>query len=634
MEEAIAQQVTAYDLEIGPILPHLLAARARIPPGRSLDVVAEAFRSNPAVKEVRRSGIVRLDQAATSSFLGTTVRPNDRLFPFQARQYSLVDLPRAWNIRTSSPSVIVAVIDDGISQHQDVVSNLTTDGYDFVIDVPVPLCSGGTVSRSGDGDDFDPDPTKPVGYLTDPVFGCLTELNPAGNHGLQVASVIGAVGNDNQGIAGATWSVQIRPIRVFGVALGATEPEVAIAILYAAGFELPLDEQTTLQVTPADVINMSLGFPDPVPLVEGAVELAEEAGVTVIATAGNDAKLGSSYPAAYPTVLSIGAINALGLDARASYSNFGLDVDVYAPGGELSLGFDFGTLMAVHNFVTGELTWEVAQGTSFSAPMVSGLAALILAQEPGLPPAEVRRRIIDYAVNSDVGKVVNFRNSLTQSMPPTGELFASVVDATSGETVRTVKAVAGGAYTADDLPPGEHYVYGGLDEEGDGQIGFPGRIWGAFGGSASPTAVTVGMGNSTASFQVGFPFEAEPNDLPAAASILSLGGYSLGDLPSGDVDYYQVQVPSQGTYTFETYPVTGACGFVFEYDTVLTLVDEAGTVIASNDDSGPGDFDLCSRITTSLGPGSYFVAVEALPGINPNAVVPPGIYSIAARSGS
>ena len=219
MTTALAPQQKNLGLEVGPVLPHLLAARVRVPQGVSLESAAQELRLNPAVREVRRSQILRLDKSFAAA-RAAPIRPNDRLYPFQARHYSMVDLPRAWNIRTTSPSVVVAVIDDGISAHPDIVPNVTTDGYDFVLDVPVPLCSGGTVSHSGDGDDFDPDPTQPVAYLTDPVLGCLTELNPVGNHGLQVASVIGAVGNDNQGIAGASWSVQIRPVRVFGVALG------------------------------------------------------------------------------------------------------------------------------------------------------------------------------------------------------------------------------------------------------------------------------------------------------------------------------------------------------------------------------------------------------------------------------
>ena len=144
-----------------------------------------------------------------------------------------------------------------------------------------------------------------------------------------------------------------------------------------------------------------------------------------------------------------------------------------------------------------------------------------------------------------------------------------------------------------------------------------------------PTGVTVnGAGTYPATFTVGFPLESEPNDDFSTTNLLPVGGYLIGTIATpnpGDVDVSRVLIPSSGTYTFEASAVDGACNFALGENTILQLYDANGTLLIENDDIDAPNLDYCSRITTALTAGSYFVAVwgwNALP------------YKVEARAGS
>lgn len=635
IQAALSPHVRPGRLAVAGVSPAILAARIKVANPFELDGIAAELRANPYVATVERNPIIRLEHTARRTAPAAFTIPNDPFYPWQAWHYAMMDLPEAWSVTTGSASILVAVIDDGIRfDHTGIAVNLTSDGYDFVSDTPLPICGGGPFGNAGDGDGYDPNPTNPAAVFIDPILNCISGVKADGNHGLHVAGTIGAVGNDGLGGAGVNWTVSIRPVRVLGLS-GGSNYDVAQGLLYAAG--LPADDGmggVVPLVAGASIINMSLGGPTPSTDLENAVISASNAGALIVVSAGNDNTSAPSYPAAYPQTLSVSAVAP---DAsRASYSNFGSTIDIAAPGGELVLGSDFGVRSTAWDYVSGLAIWSSDwQGTSMAAPHVSGVAALLLAQDPALTAGDLKTRLINYAV--DVGAagrddlygwgIVNARNSLTQSFAPVQQLFARLIDASSGAVVQTVAAQVGGSYTFTELPDGDYLVYAGQDADGDQQIGVPGRRWGTFGGSASPTPVTVnGAGSYPASFTIGFAVEAEPNGAFSNPDVLAIGGYLQGTIsdPATDGDLSIIQIPTSGQYTFETSAVDGACGFALEEDTILTLYDSGQTQIATNDDIDVAGDNFCSRISMVLSPGTYFAWVTGYNG---------GRYVVTVREG-
>jgi hypothetical protein len=446
---------------------------------------------------------------------------------------------------------------------------------------------------------------------------------------LHVAGTIGAVGA--QVAIGINWNVRIRPVRAFGVTGLGTAWDIAQGVLYAAG--LPADNGVggTVQVTEgARIINMSFGGSGG-STEENAIAAAYGAGALLVASAGNSATSDPSYPAAYPGVLSVAA---LGPDARpAEYSNFGSTIDLAAPGGDFAdagaedagnVFASFGVLSTGWDFQLGRPAWFFATGTSMAAPHVSGVAALLLAHEPGLSRDELSSRLTTYAVDSGAtGRddqyghgIVNARNSLTQSFAPPQVVYMRLYDASTGRVVRAVAAQPGGSYAFDTLPDGSYYVFAGQDESGDGIVGVPGRRWGGFGGEAVPTAVAVsGAGVYPTSFTIGFPLEAESNNDGPTANVLNVGSYVHGVLDApGALDYFRVLLPAAGQYTFQTAGWDGACGLAMEENTILRLYDVSGVFIAAHDDIAASAFKYCSQITTFLTAGTYYISVDGTRG--------------------
>jgi subtilisin family serine protease len=629
----LAAVPAAAQFQVSGVSPALLAARVQLRDSLQLDAIMAALGRDPAIESVERNGIVRLD-AHRAAATGAVTLPGDPLYPRQAWHYGMIDLPRAWAITTGSAAVLVAVVDNGIRyDHPAVAGNLTHDGYDFVTRSNVKLCGGGTVDEAGDGDGYDADPTIPADYDYDFTNDCAIGLTTSGNHGLHVAGTIGAQGNDAVGVTGVNWTVRIRPVRVLGVSGFGTFYDIAQGILYAAG--LPADNGrggTVTAPSAARIVNLSLGGPSGSSALHNAVIAATNAGALVVASAGNDGNTSASYPAAYAEALSVSAVGPDGL--LASYSSYGSTVDIAAPGGDITDGgASFGVLSSTWNFATNTPIYDSWDGTSMATPHVAGVAALLLAQDPSLTRAQLRARLTTYAVDAGApgpdnrygAGIVNARNSLTQTLAPPRSIYARLYDA-NGLLRATTTVAADGSYAFTGLGDASYRVYGGTDESGDGQPGLPGRLWGALGGSATPAPVTVdGAATYPATFAIALPTEREPNDVPAQANELALGGYVSGAIGSAsDADVFRVRIPQSGTYTFETSAVNGACGFALEANTVLTLRDSTGTVLATNDDMDAAALSYCSRISMGLASGSYSIAVSG----------GTGRFRLAARSGS
>jgi subtilisin family serine protease len=631
----LAAHVATQHVTVTGVSPAILTARVRVSEAGDLKRATAELLADPAVAEVHRNRIVRGDGFASPSVARIPVSSNDPFYPFQAWHYGMIDLPEAWGITTGGPSVLVAVVDDGMRfDHPEIAANLTSDGYDFVSNISIERCADHTTTDlGGDGDGYDPDPTIPASYEYNDTDDCINGLLDLGNHGLHVAGTIGAVGNDALGVTGINWSVRIRPVRVLGVSGNGTLYDVTQGLLYAAGLPADNGAGSTVQAgSRASIINVSLGGSSDTPELASAVTAVSNAGSLIIAAAGNDGSTAPHYPASYDEVLSVSAV---GPDRQlASYSTSGPTVDIAAPGGDFIDGNEtFGVGSTMWNFVTGVPTHAFEQGTSMAAPHVSGVAALILAANPGLSAAQLRSRLTTFAV--DVGApgqddsygagIVNARNSLAQNMAPDHQLRARLYNALTGSIEQTVPAPSG-AYSFTGVLNGTYHVFAGQDESGDALIGLPGRRWGAFGGTASPSSVIVNsIGTSTANFSIGFPFEEEPNEAVAEADILPVGGYVRGAMSTTETDFFRVLIPQPGVYTFETSPANGACGFALDEDTVIGLYNAGGTLIISNDDIQPDSSNFCSAITRTLTAGTYYVGVQGLNG---------GVYRLQARAGS
>jgi subtilisin family serine protease len=173
-------------------------------------------------------------------------------------------------------------------------------------------------------------------------------------HGTLVAGIAAATTDNGIGIAGASWGASVLPVKVLDARGVGTDLQVAAGIVWA------VDQG-------AKILNLSLGGPGPGQLLCDAVTYADSRGVLVVASAGNTGASAPSYPAACPGVVAVSATDTNG--DFASFSTFGPWVSVAAPG----VG-----ILSTRN----DNSYGAESGTSFSAPMVSAVAALVLAQHP------------------------------------------------------------------------------------------------------------------------------------------------------------------------------------------------------------------------------------------------------------
>jgi hypothetical protein len=650
------------------ISPAMGAARIRVDDTTRIAEVMARLRQDPSVAWVERDEIISIHDGAprpvSTDFLGPFghVRasdgsgnpsrnvafryPNDPGFYEQLWPSSMIDLPRAWSITTGSASVLVASIDTGIRfDDADVAANLTSDGYSFVSHVGYGstqnICGGGTFDTI-DGAGYNgptPDPTDPDDLEFDDVHKCWAR-NTLGDHGLWTAGIIGAVGNDGVGVAGVNWTVKIRPVRALGITGDGTIFDIAQGILYAAG--LPATGANAMPVqarSAAQIINMSLGGPTSSSTMQTAINAAVNAGSLIVASAGNDGLDFPSYPAAYPGVMGVAAVGMDGM--LATYSNAGTFLSVSAPGGDFRLDDNGGggVLGPGWDFTTGKATYLFGYGTSASAPYVSGIAALLLAQTPTLTAAQLRSRIEQFATRPSGASrsdtygwgIVNAYNSLTQQNGPPHATVVRLVDATTGAVSRTATVSSGGAFSFARVANGAYLLQAGDDESGDGQIGVPGRRFGWAGGAGAPTVFNVNNNSQSAVIALGLPTEVEPNDDVAHANLLSVGSYVIGSItPPDSADVYSVRIPTAGTYTFETSGLVGSCGLGIELDTFLSVTAQSGTIIGSNDNFTSATGRFCSRVQAQLAPGIYYVTVT---GTGASGLASHGRYRLEIRAG-
>jgi len=359
--------------------------RAQIRRGYSLSTTLRRLRNNRDV-----------EYAEPNYLLRAYALPNDPRFGAQWALHNTgqtggvadadIDAPEAWDLRAGG-DVIVAVVDSGVDyRHADLSANIWTN------DAEVP----------GNGRDDDGN-----GYIDD-VRGwdfANGDNDPMddNDHGSHIAGTIAASGNNGAGVSGVNWSARIMALKFMdNTGAGSTADAIA-AIDYAVA-------------NGARVINASWGGGRYSAAMFNALSAANDAGVLFVAAAGNDGSdndRSPSYPADYdlPNVISVGATDDA--DTLAGFSNFGAaSVDLGAPGVNI--------LSTVRND-----RYASFSGTSMAAPHVSGVAALVLASDPGIGIPALRRALLDgtdpvadLAGRTVTGGRLNAFNALGAVAPP------------------------------------------------------------------------------------------------------------------------------------------------------------------------------------------------------------------------
>jgi len=209
-------------------------------------------------------------------------------------------------------------------------------------------------------------------------------------HGTHVAGIISAK-RDQFGIAGISDKIKILPIKVLGNSEKALSSRLAQAILYATDRK-------------ADVINLSLGWPRSMHTLylQSALDYARSQGVVIVAAAGNNSNYSTVFPCAYFDVICVGSVTANG--DVSNFSNYGGNVDIYAPGDQIMSTIP-------HEFVSLNSNFKgytVMSGTSQAAPMVSAGAALLKAINPKIEQSDIYLKLVNGVKKN---KILNFENS-------------------------------------------------------------------------------------------------------------------------------------------------------------------------------------------------------------------------------
>lgn len=292
--------------------------------------------------------------------------PNDPYYSLQWHfdnlTYGGIHTEAAWDVSTGS-GVTVALVDTGIAfenyrnpktrkkyyKAPDLASTCFVSGYDFVENDPHP--------------------------------------NDDNSHGTHVAGTIAQSTNNGVGVAGVAFGSCLMPIKVLDRNGSGTYANVAKGIRFAAD-------------NGAKIINLSLGGSASSQTLLDAVSYAYNKGVTIVAAAGNDGTNVIAYPAAYDDyVIAVGATRFD--ETPAYYSNYGISLDIMAPGGDLTVdqnGDGYGDGVLQNTFdpntkQTSSFGYWFFQGTSMATPHVSGVAALVIAKGNATLPGDVRKAL-------------------------------------------------------------------------------------------------------------------------------------------------------------------------------------------------------------------------------------------------
>jgi serine protease len=344
----------------------------------SVSAAVQRLAAMPEVDYAEPNGILRKHQ-------GATLNPNDRFFRAQWNM-KLLGAPRAWAIQKGKPEVAVAVLDTGIAfedfgpyrKAPDWGSVRFLQGFDAV---------------NGDS------------HANDDEF-----------HGTHVASTVAEATNNTEGVTGLAFGCSLLPVKVLDATGEGSDFDVAEGLDYAASFR-------ENGQNPVKVVNMSLGGTGSSETIKRAIDRVVQAGILVVASAGNDDKGTVDFPANLDNVIAVGAVDAR--KQRAPYSNYGAALDLVAPGGDLDRDDDddgnvdlvFQQMPDPDALDAGrhdEFCYCGVEGTSMASPHVAGLAAMLFSQ--GITSAAAVRAALEQTAEDlgDPGRDDEFGHGLIQ----------------------------------------------------------------------------------------------------------------------------------------------------------------------------------------------------------------------------
>ncbi|WP_394235043.1 S8 family serine peptidase [Niallia oryzisoli] len=543
----------------------------------------------------------------------TSYIPQD---PDYSQQYYLskIGMEEAWDIQKGSSDVTIAILDSGVNASHPDLAGRVLPGYNFV---------NNTENSTDDN-----------------------------GHGTFIAGII-AANSDQVGIAGIDQQAKILPVKVTDSAGSSSTFDIVNGIYYAI-------EQN------ADVINMSYGGYSSSSIEEDAIWAAYDAGIVLVASAGNDSSSEWIYPASYAPVISAAATNEY--DQNAYFSNYGDTVDITAPGEDI-----------YSTAISSGYTYK--SGTSFSAPMISAIAGLLKAQHPEWGPTEIEWAL-EHGAQVKTGKawsqyngygIANATLALQSALP---SLQGDASDSRNGaQTIQINTSVNQNM----DLPFDSDWFTFDVKENSSltvelsnlaGHIDLIGNLYKLEGNGLTEAGVVDsdlmgGTDSLTVNVEPGTYYldvfdyygrwseqpynvsiqmetggevndnslvaEVEPNDSMYSANWLPFGATGGGYFQTyDDLDFYEVNLPKSGDLIITTTTSNSA----YYNDPAAMLVNSQGRVLDNSDlyADEMEDLKFLSFIYENIAPGTYYVVLTNLKDYSDN--YNPYLFSLDYIEGS